>query len=85
MPYDVKLLTVSAQPTAVIRERATLQDIAQKIRTCLGEIWAVPENARPGKFGRNVVLYHGCLPSGCDIEIGVEVAAPFTGFGRVAC
>ena len=78
MDYEITLRTTPASPTAVV---ALGTDLARVPR-----VWPVllDECARPGRWtaqtGHNVMLFHDDVP---NVEVGVQVAGPFTGAGRV--
>jgi effector-binding domain-containing protein len=77
---QVTELVVAARPTAVIAAATTWEEFPQLWRELLDEVWRTVR-ASPGvAAGRNVMLYRDDVP---HVEVGVEVAEPFAGSGRV--
>ena len=89
----IKVIEVEPQPVAVVRDRANLSDLGQKITQHSATVWAFIRNAGSVKSdGSNVVLYHdepskGFLlrDEGIPVEIGAQVLAPFTSTSDVVC
>jgi effector-binding domain-containing protein len=82
MEYQVRVRQVDPQLTAVVRFRATSNELATLIPKACGEVWAfmrAPDLPRPG---RHLALY---LDGEMNIECGAEVFQPFTGNERVVC
>lgn len=69
-----------AIPTAVIRGRVHPRDLSQFVPAACGEVWSFIQAAGLSRPGRHVALYLDRLG---NIEVGAEVAAPFTGNDRV--
>jgi effector-binding domain-containing protein len=79
---DVRVLTVEASPTAVVRAATTWQEFPALWGTMLDRVWRFLRDA-PGdlsKDGHNVMLYEDDLPT---IEVGVQVNGPFEPHGSV--
>jgi effector-binding domain-containing protein len=82
MVYQVQVLRVEPQTTAVVRCRAKVSELASVIPQACGEVWAFIRSANLPHPGRNLALY---LDGEMNLEVGVEVAQPFTGNDRVVC
>jgi effector-binding domain-containing protein len=68
------------RPTAVIPETTTWEAFPAVWPILLDEVWAAVRANAEVRPGRNVMLYRDeCR----DVEVGVEVAEPFPGAGRV--
>jgi effector-binding domain-containing protein len=78
---DVQLQTVAhKQPTAVVRRRASLRELPKVVPDGCGVVWnTLRANAIKGA-GRNLALY---LDDQINLEVGVEMSAPFAGVGDV--
>jgi len=82
MAYDVQLVTLAPQLTAVVRTQAKQADLPRVVPQLCGEVWAFAKAQGLPKPGRHVALYLDCV---MNIEVGAEVSQPFTGDGRVVC
>jgi effector-binding domain-containing protein len=81
MQYDVRLETVTEnRPTAVVRRRASLQQIPKVVPDACGVVWRVVKAQQIKGAGRHVSLY---LDDQINMEVGVELEAPFAGHGEV--
>lgn len=80
MEYDVRLERHAGRPLAVVRRRASLQELSQVVPEACGEVWDVLRAQRVTGAGRHVAVYWG---DEINLEVGVEVAAPFAGHGEV--
>jgi effector-binding domain-containing protein len=78
MGYDVRLEQLSSRPLAVVRRRASLQELA-KVDAC-GTVWGVVRAEKVTGAGRHVALYWDDV---INLEVGVELDAPFAGHGEV--
>jgi len=75
-------LVVSERPTAVVAETTTWAEFPELWRPLLDEVWRTIRASPEIAPGRNVMLYRDEVP---NVEIGVEVEAPFASIGRVVC
>lgn len=83
MNYRVDVITVTAQPIAVVRRQATQAELSRIVPAACGEVWNFVKAAGI-PAARHVAVYHDCETSGVmNVEIGVEVTAPFEGDGNV--
>jgi effector-binding domain-containing protein len=82
MEYQVHVEQVQSQPTAVIRCRARLDELSRVVPQCCGEVWNYARSAGLPRPGRHVAIYYDCE---INLEVGAEMAQPFTGDGRVVC
>ena len=81
MEYDVRLENLGRNsPTAVVRRRATSQEIPRVVPDACGLVWAVLRAQQVRGAGRHVALY---LDDQINLEVGVELQAPFPGHGEV--
>ena len=71
---------VAARPTAVVAETTTWAAFPELWPRLLDEVWDAVRSSSGVSPGRNVMLYLDDRPS---VEVGVEVAEPFAGSGRV--
>jgi hypothetical protein len=80
MEYDIRLEHHAGQPLAVVRRRASPQDLATVIPAACGTVWAVLRAQQTPGAGRLVAVY---WDGQINVEVGAEVAAPFAGHGEV--
>ena len=79
MSYQVRLEQFPGHALAVVRRRATKAQFASVIPEACGLVWNAIR-AHDLKGGRHVAVY---LDNVYNLEIGVELDAPFTGGGEV--
>lgn len=82
MAYHVSVQQVASQTTAVVRRRAGPAELAQVVPQACGEVWAWARSSNLPRPGRHVALY---LDGEINLEVGAEMAQPFTGDGQVVC
>jgi effector-binding domain-containing protein len=82
MGYQVELMRVQPQATAVVRYRAQSSELAIMVPRGCGEVWAFLRAVGAPRLGRNLALY---LDGEINLECGVEVDEPFAGNDRVFC
>jgi len=80
MEYNVRLEQVVSCPLAVVRRRASGQELAKVVPDACGEVWKVVRSQKVQGAGRHVAVY---LDGQINLEVGVELAAPFAGYGEV--
>ncbi len=80
MEYDIRLEQVSSRPLAVVRRRASLQELSKVIPAACGAVWNTIRANQITGAGRLVALY---LDDQINLEVGVELDAPFAGSGEV--
>src|SRR5437588_13062386 len=80
MEYDVRLEQLSSRPLAVVRRRASLQQLAKVVPDACGTVWGVVRAQKIAGAGRHVALYWDDV---INLEVGVELDAPFAGHGEV--
>jgi effector-binding domain-containing protein len=80
MDYDVSLQTVAACHTAVVAQATTWEEFPRIWMRLLDEVYAFLGDGGATQQGQNIMLYRGEPP---NVEVGVQVAGPFTAAGRV--
>jgi effector-binding domain-containing protein len=80
MKYDVRLEQVSSRPLAVVRRRARSPELAKVVPEACGVVWSVVRAQQIPGAGRHIAVY---LDGQINLEVGVELEAPFSGFGEV--
>jgi hypothetical protein len=80
MDYVIRREQCPGHPLAVVRRRASQQDLATVVPAACGTVWAVLRGLQVVGAGRHVALYLDCQ---INLEVGVEVAEPFAGHGEV--
>jgi effector-binding domain-containing protein len=80
MEYDVRLDHLGSRPLAVVRRRASAQDLAKVVPAGCGTVWGVMRAQQVAGAGRHVALYRDNV---INLEVGVELDAPFAGHGEV--
>jgi effector-binding domain-containing protein len=78
--YDIRLeSSLSCRPLAVVRRRAGASELSKVVPEACGVVWNALR-AKQIKGGRLVAVY---LDGQINLEVGVEVDAPFAGDGDV--
>src|SRR5262245_60134503 len=80
MKYEIRLEQVGSRPLAVVRRRASLPELGKVIPDACGLVWNVVRAQKIAGAGRHVALY---LDDVFNLEVGVELGAPFAGHGEV--
>lgn len=81
MAYDVRIENVTgSRPLAVVRRRADRRDLSRVVPEACGIVWNVIRAQQVKGAGRHVAVY---LDDRINLEVGVELAAPFAGHGDV--
>jgi effector-binding domain-containing protein len=80
MEYDVRLEQLPSQPLAVVRRRASSNELAKVVPDACGLVWNVVRAQKVPGAGRHVALY---WDDQINLEVGVELEAPFAGHGEV--
>jgi hypothetical protein len=80
MAYDIRLEQHGGRPLAVVRRRAQSQDLARVVPEACGAVWGVVRARQIPGAGRHVAVY---LDGQINLEVGVELDAPFGGYGDV--
>ena len=80
MEYVVRLEQLDSRPLAVVRRRAQPQELSKVVPEACGTVWNVVRAQQVPGAGRHVAVY---LDGAINLEVGVELAAPFAGHGEV--
>ncbi|MBS1910868.1 MAG: GyrI-like domain-containing protein [Bacteroidetes bacterium] len=80
MNYDIRLEHQAGTPLAVVRRRARRQELSRVVPEACGTVWQALKEGGVAGAGRHVALY---LDGEINLEIGVELPAPFEGYGEV--
>ncbi len=80
MEYDIRLEQLSSRPLAVVRRRAGVEELSKIVPDACGTVWGVVRTQQVRGAGRNVAVY---LDDQINLEVGVELDAPFAGYGEV--
>ena len=81
MGYDIHVETLREKRSlAVVRRRASLQELPKVVPAACGLVWNVLRAQHVNGAGRHVALY---LNDEINLEVGVELAAPWAGHGDV--
>ena len=78
--YDVRLEELRARPLAVVRRRVSRSQLSVVVPAACGEVWNVIRAQQIRGAGRHVAVY---LDDQINLEVGVELDAPFAGHGDV--
>lgn len=82
MEYQIRIIRVDPQPTAVVRRQAKRSELIKTIPAACGEVWSFFRTSLLPRPGRNVVLYQDDV---FNLEVGVEVAMAFAGTDQIHC
>jgi effector-binding domain-containing protein len=80
MPYTIRLEHVAAQPLAVVRRRAKLEELPAVVPAACGTVWNALKANNIAGAGRHIALY---LDDEINLEVGNEIDTPITAFGEV--
>lgn len=81
---DIKVLSVPALPTAVVKSRVGFPQLATTIKSSLDAVYAALPDLDLKPWGHNIALYNGSLfPGPGDVEIGILVPRSFQAAGDV--
>lgn len=81
MGHDVRLENIPpGRPVAVVRRRASSAELARVVPAACGLVWSALRAQKVEGAGRHVAIY---LDGEINLEIGVELAAPYSGTGEV--
>jgi effector-binding domain-containing protein len=80
MEYQVRLEQVSSRPVAVVRRRASVQELARVVPEACGTVWSVVRAQQIPGAGWHVALYWDVQ---INLEVGVELQTPFGECGEV--
>ena len=80
MEYDVQLKNLDRRPLAVVQCRARRQELSKVVPEACGVVWGVVRSQQIPGAGRHVAVY---LDDQINLEVGVELEAPFAGYGEV--
>jgi effector-binding domain-containing protein len=82
MPYQVQLKQVEPLPTAVVRRRASVQQLSSVVPQGCGVVWDFVRSCNIPHSGINMALY---WDGEINLECGVVVLRPFPSAGPVIC
>jgi effector-binding domain-containing protein len=85
MAYEIRVEHVESRTIAAVRRRATISQLSTVVPAACGEVWNFVRTAGIKQPGRHIAVYREGEGGQLDVEIGVEVADPFTGDGEVSC
>lgn len=80
MSVSVRLDRLPARPLAVIRRKVAQADLSRVVPEACGIVWGVVRSQQFTGAGRHVAVY---LDGVMNVEVGVELDGPFSGFGEV--
>jgi effector-binding domain-containing protein len=80
MSYQVRIEQFAGRSLAVVKRRATKQELGKVIQEACGTVWNVVRSQKIQGAGRHVAVY---LDQVFNLEVGVELEAPFGGHGEV--
>ena len=80
MEYNVRLEQLGSRPIAVVRCRAASGELSKVVPDACGTVWGVVRAQQVSGAGRHVAVY---LDGQINLEVGVELDGPFTGYGEV--
>jgi effector-binding domain-containing protein len=83
--YEVRTVEVTPTPMAALREDVLWADLADAIRKLLDRVYAFLSSSAVTQHGHNVCVYRSASEQGANMEVGVQVAAPFVAIGEIVC
>ena len=83
MPPTVRVEHSAGVPIAVVRRRAPQGRLSAIVPEACGTVWNALQALGVRGAGRHVAVYLGAADGLIELEVGVEIAAPFPGHGEV--
>lgn len=83
MPYDVSVVSTTAQPVAVVRRRVAWTALGAKLIPLLDQVYVAVRAGKVIQTGQNIFIYRDPTRDSVTVEIGVEVSEPFEPVGEV--
>lgn len=80
MKYNIRFEPPGSRPLAVVRRRAGSGQLSRVVQEACGTVWSTLRAQKITGAGRHVAVY---LDSQINLEVGVELDAPFAGCGEV--
>ncbi len=80
MEYVIRVEQQGGHPLAVVRRRASSQELAKVVPDACGLVWGVIRAQQVAGAGRHVAVY---WDGQINLEVGVELTTPFPGYGEV--
>lgn len=80
MEHTIRLEQHGPRPIAVVRRRASSQELPKVVPEACGLVWGVVRSQKVTGAGRHVALYWDGV---INLEVGVELDGPFAGHGEV--
>jgi hypothetical protein len=78
--YKIRCEQLESRPLAVVRRRAKPDELSKVVPDACGVVWRVIRSQHISGAGRHVAVY---LDGQINLEVGVELDAPFAGSGEV--
>jgi hypothetical protein len=78
--YNIRCEQLASRPLAVVRRRARQDELSKIVPDACGLVWGVIRSQQIPGAGRHVAVY---LDGQINLEVGVELDAPFAGSGEV--
>ncbi len=80
MEHNVRLEQAVSRPLAVVRRLAKQNELSKVVPDACGAVWNVIRSQQIKGAGRHIAVY---LDGQINLEVGVELEAPFAGYGEV--
>jgi len=80
MGYEVRIEQRAGQPLAVVRRRASKQELSRFVPEACGKVWNELKSHHVAGAGRHVALYWDGV---INLEVGVEIGASFQRDGEI--
>jgi effector-binding domain-containing protein len=77
---EVRIERHGGRPLAVVRRRAPQAELSKVVPEACGTVWSALRTHQVSGAGRHVAVYLDCE---INLEVGVEMNAPFAGCGEV--
>jgi len=84
MSYAVEVRPVTARRAAVVRDRRRWSELGKKLIPLLDRVYVAVRAGKVAQTGQNIFVYRDRTKDGVSVEVGVEVAAPFSPIDGVA-
>ena len=85
MTLEIEVVDVEERTLAAVRARLAMSDIPDKILPLMDRVWAFIRGNGIEGFGHNIWLYGTPSDGEVEVEIGVQVGAPFETGDAIVC
>lgn len=83
MDTEIRIVRTAAMPFAAVVLRTTFSRLPKETIACYDALYSLISAGKLTKQGHNIAMYRNVDKNEVDVEIGVQVSAPFEDLGQV--